>query len=259
MKTPLLELSGVRFSAAATTILPSISHSFSAGKIYGLVGPNGSGKSTLLKLIARQLMPDTGTIRINGQATGALKPREFARAIAYMPQFTPAADGMTTGELVALGRFPWHGTLGRFTADDKMRVAEAIERTGLAPLAGRSVASLSGGERQRAWIAMMLAQDARCLLLDEPTSALDLAHQSAIVSMVRELALDKGLSVILVLHDINLAARHCDEIVALNHGRIVASGAPAEIMQAEALKAIFNIDMGIFAHPASGHPVSYLL
>jgi iron-chelate-transporting ATPase len=259
VEAPILELSNVSYSAAATTILPSVSHSFSTGKIYGLVGPNGSGKSTLLKLIARQLAPDAGTIRLDGRGIGDLKPREFARAIAYMPQFTPATEGMTTRELVALGRFPWHGSLGRFTPEDTALVDDAILRTNLSPLASRNVASLSGGERQRAWIAMMLAQNARCLLLDEPTSALDLSHQSAIVSMVRELAREKGLTVVLVLHDINLTARYCDEIIALNHGRIVASGPPGEIMQAKALKSVFGVDMGVFAHPLSGHPVSYLL
>jgi len=259
VETPILDLSNVSFSAAATTILPSVSQSFSAGKIYGLVGPNGSGKSTLLKLMARQLAPDAGTIRLDGKPIHQLKSREFARAIAYMPQFTPATDGMTTRELVALGRFPWHGSLGRFTAEDAGRVDDAIRRTDLSSLADRNVASLSGGERQRAWIAMMLAQNARCLLLDEPTSALDLSHQAAVVSMVRELARENGLTVVLVLHDINLTARYCDEIIALNRGRIIASGQPAEIIQADALKAVFGVDMGIFPHPLSGQPVSYLL
>ena len=176
-----------------------------------------------------------------------------------MPQFTPATDGMTVRELVALGRFPWHGTLGRFGKADHALVDDAIARTDLEDFADRPVANMSGGERQRAWIAMMLAQNASCLLLDEPTSALDLAHQASMLSLVESLSHERGLTVVIVLHDINLAARHCDEIIALNRGRISAKGTPEEIMQAERLQSIFGVGMGVFTHPARGEPVSYLL
>jgi iron complex transport system ATP-binding protein len=166
---------------------------------------------------------------------------------------------MTVRELVALGRFPWHGTLGRFSATDRDMVEEAIVRTELEDFADRLVASMSGGERQRAWIAMMLAQNARCLLLDEPTSALDLAHQASVLSLVQELSHERGLTVVIVLHDINLAARYCDAIIALNRGRITAEGTPADIMQADMLQSIFGVGMGVFSHPVRNEPVSYLL
>jgi len=259
MSTPFLTMSDVRFAAGDRTILSGIDLSLESGRIYGLVGPNGSGKSTLMKIMARQHAATGGKLALEGKDASAWSGREFARKIAYMPQFTPATDGMTVRELVALGRFPWHGTLGRFGKADHALVDDAIARTELEDFADRPVANMSGGERQRAWIAMMLAQDASCLLLDEPTSALDLAHQASMLSLVESLSHERGLTVVIVLHDINLAARHCDEIIALNRGRISAKGTPEEIMQAERLQSIFGVGMGVFTHPARGEPVSYLL
>ncbi|OCP15757.1 MULTISPECIES: ATP-binding cassette domain-containing protein [unclassified Ensifer] len=259
MSSPLLALSDVRHSIGSKRILAGIDLSLEAGRIYGLVGPNGSGKSTLLKILARQLTAESGRILLEGKEFGDWPGRAFARKIAYMPQFTPATDGMTVRELISLGRFPWHGTLGRFTAHDRSLVDAAIARTELGDFADRPVANMSGGERQRAWIAMMLAQDARCLLLDEPTSALDLAHQSSMLSLLQSLARERQLTIVIVLHDINLAARHCDELFALNAGRIAHRGGPDAIMQNDVLQAIFGVQMGVFAHPATGSPVSYLL
>ncbi|PKA43731.1 ATP-binding cassette domain-containing protein (plasmid) [Rhizobium sullae] len=259
MSTPFLTMSGIGYAAGARTILSGIDLTLQHGRIYGLVGPNGSGKSTLMKIIARQIAPVSGTLTLAGRAAAEWGGRAFARNIAYMPQFTPATDGMTVRELVSLGRFPWHGTLGRFGKVDRDLVDDAISRTDLDEFSDRMVANMSGGERQRAWIAMMLAQNARCLLLDEPTSALDLAHQASVLSLVQSLSHERGLSVVIVLHDINLAARYCDEIIALNRGRITAQGTPAEIMHADLLHAIFGVGMGVFSHPARGEPVSYLL
>ncbi|MBB4292311.1 iron complex transport system ATP-binding protein [Rhizobium leguminosarum] len=259
MPSPFLALSGITYAIGPKPILRGIDLTLEQGRIYGLVGPNGSGKSTLLKIIARQVGPQSGAIAFAGKPTADWGAREFARHVAYMPQFTPATDGMTVRELVALGRFPWHGTLGRFTTTDRNKVEEAIARTKLEDFADRLVANMSGGERQRAWIAMMLAQDARCLLLDEPTSALDLAHQASVLSLVQELSHERGLTVVIVLHDINLAARYCDAIVALNRGRIAAEGTPAEIMQTDTLRSIFGVGMGVFPHPVRNEPVSYLL
>lgn len=259
MPSPFLALSGIDYAAGTKTILSGIDLTLERGRVYGLVGPNGSGKSTLMKIIARQIAPDSGIVSWEGKPAGEWANRAFARHVAYMPQFTPATDGMTVRELVALGRFPWHGTLGRFTETDRNMVEQAIARTDLGDFAGRPVANMSGGERQRTWIAMMLAQNARCLLLDEPTSALDLAHQGAVLSLVQELSYERGLTVVVVLHDINLASRYCDEIIALNRGRITAKGAPETIMQADMLQTIFGVGMGVFMHPARNEPVSYLL
>lgn len=259
---PLWRLEGLRYAVPGREILAPLTLTLAPGRVHGLIGPNGSGKSTLLKLLARQLAPSGGTIRFAGRALTDWSDRDFARRVAYMPQFTPPTDGMTVRELVALGRFPWHGALGRFTAIDAARVAAAIERTGLAPLAGRTVDSLSGGERQRVWIALLLAQDSRCLLLDEPTSALDIAHQVEVLSLVRDLAhggSDEGLAVVVVLHDINLAARTCDELIALRGGRVIAQGPAGALMQPAMLSEIYGVAMGVLTHPQRGEPLGYVL
>jgi iron complex transport system ATP-binding protein len=254
----LFGLDTVGVTIGARAILADVSLRLEPGKIHGLIGANGSGKSTLLKLLARQTRPTSGTIWFSGAEIGALPPRAFARAVAYMPQFTPPAEGMTVDELVALGRFPWHGAFGRFGAEDRAKVAAALVDTGLDALAGRLVDTLSGGERQRAWLAMMLAQDTRCLLLDEPTSALDIAHQVEVLKLVRSLNRARGLAAVVVLHDVNMAARLCDEIVALKRGRLIASGAPAALMTPERLAEIYDLDMGILPHPESGEPIGYV-
>jgi len=259
MSTPFLTMSQIAYQAEGKTILAAIDLTLKSGRVYGLVGQNGSGKSTLLKIMARQITPTAGAIDLKGQALARWGGRTFARQIAYMPQFTPATDSMTVRELVALGRFPWHGTLGRFTSVDQKLVDEAIERTDLERFAHSSVAHMSGGERQRAWIAMMLAQNAQCLLLDEPTSALDLLHQDSVLALLRELSHERRLTIVVVLHDINLAARYCDEIVALKNGRVSAHGTPADIIKSDVLKSVFDLEMGVFSHPVSNDPISYIL
>ena len=163
-----------------------------------------------------------GTIFLNDTPLSHGHSKAFARQVAYLPQQLPAAEGMTVPELVAIGRYPWHGALGRFKHQDKEKVEEAITLVGLKPFAHRLVDSLSGGERQRAWLAMMVAQDSRCLLLDEPTSALDIAHQKDVLALIQRLSREKGLTVIAVLHDLNMAARYCDQLMALRGGEMIA-------------------------------------
>jgi iron complex transport system ATP-binding protein len=161
-------------------------------------------------------------------------------------------------ELVALGRYPWHGPLGRFDAGHRRVVEEAMVLTDVAGFAGRVVESLSGGERQRVWLAMLLAQESDCLLLDEPISALDVAHQVEVLELVCRLSRDRGLGVVVVLHDINMAARYCDDLVALHGGRLLARGTPPELMNPAMLQAIYGISMGVLPHPESGLPISYV-
>ncbi|MDR6954990.1 iron complex transport system ATP-binding protein [Ancylobacter sp. 3268] len=252
------ELADVRYDVPGRAILGPVSLCLEPGRVYGLVGPNGSGKSTLMRLIARDLVPSAGALRFAGRAIGDWVDRAFARKVAFLPQFTPASDGLNVRELVALGRYPWHGMLGRFGAGDAAKVEAALERTGLGALAERAVDTLSGGERQRVWLALMLAQDPEWLLLDEPTSALDIAHQEEMLQLLRRLSREHGLSVIVVLHDINLAARYCDEIVALGRGAIIAHAAAGEIMRPDLLSAIYGLPMGVFAHPVSGTPIGYI-
>ncbi|WP_370876857.1 ABC transporter ATP-binding protein [Ancylobacter amanitiformis] len=253
------ELKGVTVRIDGRPVVDDVHLMLEGGRIHGLIGPNGSGKSTLIKLLARQLPLHSGEVLFRGRPVASLTARAFAREVAYLPQFTPSADGLLVRELVALGRFPWHGALGRFGSRDRAKVDEAIERAGLLHMAARRVDTLSGGERQRAWLAMLLAQDASCLLLDEPTSALDLAHQMDVLALVRELSLERAITVVVILHDINLAARHCDSIVALGAGRVVFQGSVAQVMTAEVLERIYAVPMGI-THPRDlGQPIGYPL
>lgn len=251
-------LDNVSFSVPGRTLLQPLSLTFPAGKVCGLIGHNGSGKSTLLKMLGRHHQPSQGQLLLNQQPVASWNSKTFAREVAYLPQQLPAAEGMTVRELVAVGRYPWHGALGRYGAEDRERVEEAIALVGLKPLAARLVDSLSGGERQRAWIAMLVAQNSRCLLLDEPTSALDIAHQVEVLALIQRLSRERGLTVIAVLHDINMAARYCDSLVALRAGEMIARGHPQEIMNGEVLEQIYGIPMGILPHPQGGAPVSFV-
>ncbi|WP_245411713.1 ATP-binding cassette domain-containing protein [Phyllobacterium leguminum] len=254
----LYELDAVSFAIAERQLLHPLTLTLPARRVIGLIGHNGSGKSTLIKLLARQQQPASGEVRFEGTALDKWNDRQFARKVAYLPQHTPPASGMLVKELVALGRYPWHGALGRFSQIDREKVDEAIELTDIAPFADRLVDTLSGGERQRVWLAMLVAQDAQCLLLDEPISALDVAHQMEVLSLVHRLSKAKGIGVLVVLHDINMAARFCDELVALHTGRLIARGTPQEIMVAQELQRIYGIPMDVIPHPDSGIPVSFV-
>lgn len=258
MSSATFTVCDTQFSASGRKLFNAASLSFPGGEFTALIGHNGSGKSTLLKLLGRHFKPTAGMLLLNGQPLDRWSSNEFARQVAYVPQQLPAAEGMTVYELISLGRYPWHGALGRFKTTDRDKVEDAISAAGLSPLASRYVDSLSGGERQRAWIAMAIAQDPRCLLLDEPTSALDIAHQIEILSLLRHLCHAKGVTVIAVLHDVNMAARYCHNLVALKSGGVIAQGAPHELVQADVLKDIYGIEMGTFLHPCEGHPVSYV-
>ncbi|WP_188612494.1 ATP-binding cassette domain-containing protein [Chelatococcus reniformis] len=252
------ELNGVTFAVGERLLLEPLTLALPARRMVGLIGHNGSGKSTLLKLLARQQPAASGAIRFEGRALKDWGDRPFARKVAYLPQQTPPASGLLVKELVALGRYPWHGALGRFGAADRAKVDEAMELTNVEPFADRLVDTLSGGERQRVWLAMLVAQDAEYLLLDEPISALDVAHQIEVLSLVHRLTQERGLGVVVVLHDVNMAARFCDEILALHSGRLVARGTPETIMTPEQLETVYGIAMGVMPHPETRQPISYV-
>ena len=254
----LFKLENVSFAVEGRTLLQPLNLSLPARQVVGLIGHNGSGKSTLLKLLARQQPVTAGTVCFEGKALSAWGDRQFARKVAYLPQQTPAAPGMLVKELVALGRYPWHGALGRFNQTDREKVSEAIALTDIGAFADRLVDTLSGGERQRVWLAMLVAQDAECLLLDEPISALDIAHQIEVLDLVHRLAKDRELGVIVVLHDVNMAARFCDEIIALHSGRMIARGTPDVLMTPTQLEAIYGLPIGIMPHPETGRPICYV-
>ena len=229
----------------STAILHNISLAFNEGQVTALLGHNGSGKSTLLKSLARQIPACAGEVRLEGKTAKSLGARAFARIVGYLPQHPPGTDGLTVRELVALGRYPWRGPLGRYSEKDHSLIDQAIADTDLKPFQHRSVDTLSGGERQRAWIAMLLAQQTRCLLLDEPISALDVKHQVETLRLVQRLASQRELTVIVVLHDVDLASRFCDRLVALKAGQVVADGTPAEIMDSQILESIYSVPMGV--------------
>lgn len=235
-------------------LLDDLSLDLPAGRVIALIGHNGSGKSTLLKVLARQI-PAQGQIDFEGRPLSAWRARDHARRLAFLPQTTPPAEGMMVRELVALGRYPWHGALGRFGPADHAAVADAMEECGVDQFADRLVDTLSGGERQRVWLAMMVAQQAGTLLLDEPISALDIAHQVEVMDLVRRMCHAQGRSAVIVLHEVNMAARFCDHVVALKGGRLVLQGGPADLMRPDALNAIYGLPMQVLTRD-DGLPVA---
>ena len=251
-------LESVTFEVPGRVLLHPLTLSLAPRGVTALIGQNGSGKSTLLKIMARQQPPTGGRIALAGRSLESWSERDFARQVAYLPQHTPLGTGLTVRELVALGRYPWHGALGRFSDTDRQKVATALSLTAVDAFADRLVDSLSGGERQRAWLAMLLAQDARLLLLDEPISALDVAHQVEVLALVHQLCARSGMTAVVVIHEINMAARFCDEILALKDGRLIARGSPAELMTADRLKAIYDVAMGVLPHPDTGEAIAFV-
>lgn len=251
-------LEEVGFEVRGRALLQPLTLRLQAGAVTGLVGHNGSGKSTLLRILARQQAASSGRIMFAGRALDDWSERAFAQEVAYLPQQTSPAVGMLVRELVSLGRYPWHGALGRFGPGDREKVEEAMALTGTQHFADRFVDTLSGGERQRVWLAMLIAQDAGCLLLDEPISALDVAHQIEVLDLVRRLSTERGTAVVVVLHEVNMAARFCDEIIALKEGRLIARGTPDQFMTPERLEEVYGIPMGVLPHPATGAPMSYV-
>jgi len=254
----MYQLVDASFEIDGKSILSPTNLTFAPGKVTTLLGHNGCGKSTLIKLLSRQNSPTHGQVLFDQQAVSSLSSLDFAHQVAYLPQHPPMTDGVTVRELVCFGRYPWKGAFGRYSKDDYAIVDEAIEKVGLTPFSERFVATLSGGERQRAWVAMLLAQQSQCILLDEPTSALDVAHQHELLALIRELNQTMGLTVIMVLHDINMAAKFSDHLIALHSGKVIASGSPQELMTPETLMKIYGMELALFEHPNTGQPISYI-
>ncbi len=225
------------------------------GKITALVGPNGSGKSTILKALVRILTPRAGAVLLDGEPIGARPSREVARRIAILPQRPTAPDGLTVRELVAFGRHPYRRPLRGLAPADHQAIERAITRVELTELADRPVSALSGGQSQRVWVAMALAQETGILLLDEPTNHLDIAHQIELLALLRRLNREHALTVVMAIHDLNLAARHADRMIALRDGRIIAAGPPAEVMTTDTLEAVFGVRLAMVPVPGSAVPV----
>ena len=252
----MFDLQSASFAIPGKTLLSPTSLSFDAGRVHGLIGHNGSGKSTLLKLMAQQQPASEGRILFNGQPLEAWGRRAFAREVAYLPQHLPSAESLTCRELIAFGRYPWKGLLGRSRRDDHEHVARAMALIHTEGFADRLVDTLSGGERTRVWLAMLLAQGSRLLLLDEPLAALDIAHQVEVMTLVRKLSRELDLGVVIVLHDINMASRFCDRLVALHSGRVIAEGDPQTLMTGDLLEDIYGVPMQVMPHPSGEHAVA---
>lgn len=244
----------IRASYGDTPVVDGVDLELVPGGVTALVGPNGSGKSTLLRTLAHLHTPDSGVVTVDGVDTSHMRGRELARRMAFLPQSSPVPAGITVRELVEHGRYAHRGALGRARERDHDAVAWAMRVTGTAEFAQRQVDGLSGGERQRVWIAMVLAQETGVLLLDEPTTYLDLRYQVEILSLARQLADEHGISVGLVLHDLNQAATYADRVVVLTSGTVLASGTPESVLTSETIEAAFGLPVHVVAHPLTGQP-----
>ncbi len=251
---PMLAVSDLHVTLGDARILGGVDLDVRGGELLGLAGPNGAGKTTLLRAVTGVVAADRGRIELDGGALDRLSRSELARRIAVVQQLPEAPATITVGELVLLGRNPHLSMLGRESEHD-YRVAEgAMQRAGCEGLAGRTLGTLSGGERRRAFIARALAQEPSLMLLDEPTANLDPEAQGAIFETLRELAAE-GAGVLVVVHDLTLASAYCDRIALIDGGRIVACGAPAEVLTAETVARVYGQRVSVMRHPGSGAPV----
>ena len=221
-------------------IVHNLSLEIPEGKVTAIIGPNGCGKSTTLKALSR-ILPYKGSVSFKGQEMSALSQREFAKCLAILTQSPQAPADLTVNDLVEMGRFPHRSFLGRAGKDDKEHVEWALEQTGVTTMRYRLLNTLSGGERQRAWIAMALAQRPEVLLLDEPTTYLDICHQLEIMQLITRLNQELGLTVVMVVHDLNHAIMYADHVVVVKAGQLVTSGAPREIITADLLAEVFRV------------------
>lgn len=250
----ILQAQQLDIGYGATRIVQDLSFSPPPGKVTALIGPNGCGKSTLLKAFARILTPQSGSLSLDGKAYRDLSARDLARKVAFLPQVLPIPEGVSVRQLVAYGRSPHNSLWGRLSGADQHSVEQALQRMELETLAHRPLSDLSGGQRQRAWLAMILAQDAAIVLLDEPTTYLDISHQVELLDLMRALSAE-GKTVITVLHDINQACRYADHLAVMKAGRLVASGAPGDVLNAELVCRVFDVQVQIMQEPVAGTPM----
>ncbi|MEI7033626.1 ABC transporter ATP-binding protein [Streptomyces pratensis] len=243
-----VDIDALTVEIAGARLVQDVTLRAGSGLFVGLVGPNGSGKSTLLRCVYRALRPTAGAIRIGGDDLLAMGARDSARRLAALPQEAAAEFDFTVAEIVAMGRLPHQSSMARATEEDRRTCAAALEGVGAGHLADRGFLTLSGGEKQRVLIARALAQQARVLVLDEPTNHLDIAQQLEVLALVRT----SGLTVLTALHDLNLAALHCDLLHVIDGGRIVASGAPHDVLTPELLAEVFGVRAHRVPHPETG-------
>lgn len=249
-----LAAEALRLGYGGEDVVHGVSLAIEGGEMVAIVGPNGSGKSTLLRGLARLQKPSGGRVLLGESDIRGLSSREVAKHLAILPQSPEAGLDLTVRELAWRGRYPHQGLLQRATPRDAEAVAWAMAAADVDGLAERPLGSLSGGERQRAWIALALAQQPKVLLLDEPTSFLDIQHQVEVMRLLQRLN-GEGMTVVAVLHDLVLAARYAERVVALRAGRIELDGPPARVFEAEGLRRVFNVPMLVVKDPETGRPI----
>lgn len=242
----MLLTEGVSFRHSTAFQLDAVNLHIEEGEIVSLIGPNGSGKSTLLRLVSRLIRPESGAVFLDGQTIQSMKSFDVAKKLAMLPQMQDHQLDLTVGELVEFGRYPHRSAYGKLSKEDEEIIEWAMTVTNLMDFKNRTLQSLSGGERQRAWIAMAIAQRPKILLLDEPTTFLDISHQLEVMELVKELNAKFGMTVVMVLHDINQAARYSDRLVVLKNGEIQYDGLPHCVLCREMFQSIFEIDAEIY-------------
>ena len=251
----MLHVRDLTVSYGAATIIDGLVLDVPRGGVTTIVGPNGCGKSTLLRAVAGLIPRERGEVVLNGRNAAEMKRREIARTLAVLPQTPVAPDGLTVRDLVGRGRHPHQTWLRQTSGNDRAMVDEMMELTQVAEFAERPLERLSGGQRQRAWIAMVLAQDTPLVLLDEPTTYLDLSHSVELLALIRRLADDMGRTVVMVLHDLNLAARFSDQLVVMKGGEVQAAGTPAEVVSEQLLADVFSLPAVVAEDPVAGGPL----
>ncbi|GGN08355.1 iron-enterobactin transporter ATP-binding protein [Lentzea pudingi] len=245
---------GVTVGYADRVVLDNLDVAIPTGVITTVIGPNGCGKSTLLRTLSRLLKPRQGTVLLDGGDIARLRTKDVAKKLGLLPQTPIAPEGLTVADLVARGRHPHQSWLRQWSSDDAEVVAKALHMTGVADLAHRPVDSLSGGQRQRVWISMTLAQGTDLLLLDEPTTYLDLAHAIDVIDLVDDLH-EGGCTIVMVLHDLNLAVRYSDNLIVMKAGSIVAQGHPSDVITSDLLRDTFGLQAKVIDDPVSERPL----
>ncbi|CUU64961.1 ABC transporter ATP-binding protein [Corynebacterium variabile] len=236
-------------------VISDLSLNIPGGQVTTIIGPNGCGKSTLLRAIGRLIPSQGGEVHLGDTDIGSMKRRDIAKTIGVLPQSPISPPGLIVSDLVSRGRHPHQSWIRQWSSSDEEEVNAALEMTDVAELADRSVDSLSGGQRQRVWISMVLAQHTDVLFLDEPTTYLDLAHSIEVLDLVNRLRRDLDRTVVMVLHDLNLAIRYSDNLVVMRDGDLIATGKPEEIITSELLKDVFELDATVIEDPVVGGPL----